>query len=103
MPLASGLRRLHDIAATREIIGEIGLLRDVACETAIALLVHQAIAFLNLRKAHSFNKKRAVRVPKTGYRQDGSAVYRKGNEYLIVRSDNFGVEKIVTYGVNDDD
>ena len=24
-----------------------------------------------LRKAHSFNKKRAVRVPKTGYRQDG--------------------------------
>ncbi len=25
----------------------------------------------------------------------------KGNEYLIVRPDNFGVEKIVTYGVND--
>jgi hypothetical protein len=55
-----------------------------------------------LRKAHNFNKKRAVRVPKTGYRQDGSAVYRKGNEYLIVRPDQFGVEKIVTYGVNDD-
>lgn len=55
-----------------------------------------------LRKAHNFNKNRAVRVPKTGYRQDGSAVYRKGNEYLIVRPDNFGVEKIVTYGVNDD-
>ncbi|WP_017653337.1 hypothetical protein [Fortiea contorta] len=55
-----------------------------------------------LRKAHSFNTKRAVRVPKTGYRQDGSAIYRKGNEYLIVRPNNFGVEKIVTYGVNDD-
>ncbi len=48
------------------------------------------------------NKKRAVRVPKTGYRQDSSAAYRKGNEYLIVRPDNSGVEKIVTYGVNDD-
>ncbi|MBD2777009.1 hypothetical protein [Iningainema tapete] len=56
-----------------------------------------------LRKAHNFNKKRAVRVPKTGYRQDGSAVYRKGNEYLIVRSDKLGIEKIVTYGVNNDD
>ncbi len=55
-----------------------------------------------LRKAHNFNKKRAVRVPKTEYRRDGSAVYRKGNEYLIVRPDQFGVEKIVTYGVNDD-
>ncbi len=55
-----------------------------------------------LRKAHNFNKNRAVRVPKTGYRRDGSAVYRKGNEYLIVRTDKFGVEKIVTYGVNDD-
>jgi hypothetical protein len=55
-----------------------------------------------LRKAHNFNKKGALRVPKSGYRQDGSAVYRKGNEYLIVRSDKFGVEKIVTYGINDD-
>ncbi len=55
-----------------------------------------------LRKAHNFNKKGAVRVPKTGYRRDGSAVYRKGNEYLIVRPAQFGVEKIVTYGVNDD-
>lgn len=55
-----------------------------------------------LRKANNFNKKRAVRVPKTGYRSDDSAVYRKGNEYLIVRADKFGVEKIVTYGVNDD-
>jgi hypothetical protein len=55
-----------------------------------------------LRKAHNFNKKGATRVPKTGYRRDASAVYRKGNEYLIVRADNFGVEKIVTYGVNDD-
>jgi hypothetical protein len=55
-----------------------------------------------LRKAHNFNKKGTVRVPKTGYRRDGSAVYRKGNEYLIVRPDRFGLEKIVTYGVNDD-
>jgi hypothetical protein len=55
-----------------------------------------------LRKAHNFNKKGATRVPKTGYRRDGSAVYRKGNEYLIVRPDKFGTEKIVTYGVNDD-
>lgn len=55
-----------------------------------------------LRKAHNFNKSRAVRVPKSGYRRDGSAVYRKGNEYLIVRPDKFGTEKIVTYGVNDD-
>ncbi|WP_315787393.1 hypothetical protein [Fischerella sp. JS2] len=55
-----------------------------------------------LRKVHNFNKKAALRVPKTGYRQDGSAVYRKGNEYLIVRPDKFGIEKIVTYGVNDD-
>jgi hypothetical protein len=55
-----------------------------------------------LRKAHNFHKKGAVRVPKTGYRRDGSAVYRKGNEYLIVRPNRFGVEKIVTYGVNDD-
>jgi hypothetical protein len=55
-----------------------------------------------LRKAHNFNKKGAIRVPKTGYRGDSSAVYRKGNEYLIVRPDNYGSEKIVTYGVNDD-
>lgn len=55
-----------------------------------------------LRKAHTFNKKRAQRVPKTGYRVDGSAVYRKGSEYLIVRLDQFGSEKIVTYGINDD-
>ncbi|MBW4678623.1 MAG: hypothetical protein KME19_00725 [Microcoleus vaginatus WJT46-NPBG5] len=55
-----------------------------------------------MRKAHNFNKKGAVRVPKIGYRRDASAVYRKGNEYLIVRPDRFGVEKIVTYGVNDD-
>ncbi len=34
-----------------------------------------------LRKAHNFNKKRADRVPKAGYRIDNSAVYRKGNEY----------------------
>jgi len=55
-----------------------------------------------LRKAHTFNKKRAQRVPKTGYRLDKSAVDRKGSEYLIVRLDQFGSEKIVTYGINDD-
>ena len=55
-----------------------------------------------LRKAHNFNKKGSGRIPKTGCRRDGSAVYRKGNEYVIVRADRFGVEKIVTYGVNDD-
>ncbi|MDB9449986.1 hypothetical protein [Dolichospermum circinale] len=55
-----------------------------------------------LRKAYNFNKRGAVRVPKTGYRGDSSAVYRKGNEYLIVRPDKYGSEKIVTYGVNDD-
>ena len=55
-----------------------------------------------LRKAHSFSRRGARRVPKGGYRADGSAVYRKGNEYLIVRFDRSGVEKIVTYGLNDD-
>ncbi|MCL6750646.1 hypothetical protein KBT16_06485 [Nostoc sp. CCCryo 231-06] len=55
-----------------------------------------------LRKAHNFNKKGAIRVPKTGYRGDSSAVYRKSNEYLIVRPDEYGTEKIITYGVNDD-
>ena len=53
-----------------------------------------------LRKAHNFNKKRANRIPSLGYRQDKSAVYRKNNEYLIVRIDPYGIEKIVTYGVN---
>ncbi|NJM18554.1 MAG: hypothetical protein HC836_07655 [Richelia sp. RM2_1_2] len=55
-----------------------------------------------LRKAHNFNKKGAKRVPKAAYRKDGSAVYRQGSEYLIVRPDKYGIEKIVTYGVNDD-
>ncbi|WP_341734401.1 hypothetical protein [Microcoleus sp. EPA2] len=55
-----------------------------------------------LRKAHNFNRKGSVRVPKTGYRWDGSAVYRKGGEYLIVRPDSSGVEKIVTYGINEE-
>ncbi|MDZ8054878.1 MAG: hypothetical protein RMX68_009085 [Aulosira sp. ZfuVER01] len=55
-----------------------------------------------LRKAHNFNKKGAIRVPQTGYRGDSSAVYRKGNEYLIVRPDKYGNEKIVTYGANDE-
>lgn len=53
-----------------------------------------------LRKAHNFNKKGARRVPKAGYSSDGSAVYKKGNEYLYVRPDVFSSEKIVTYGVN---
>lgn len=55
-----------------------------------------------LRKAHNFNRKGATRVPRSGYRQDDSAVYRKGSEFLIVRPDAFGVEKIVTYGINED-
>jgi hypothetical protein len=55
-----------------------------------------------LRKAHNFNRKSAKRVPKSGYRVDDTAVYRRGNEFLIVRPDQYGVEKIVTYGVNGD-
>ncbi|MEM9213346.1 MAG: hypothetical protein AAGD25_03280 [Cyanobacteria bacterium P01_F01_bin.150] len=54
-----------------------------------------------LRKAHNFSKRGARRIPKSGYRSDVSAVYRKGNEFLIVRIDQSGVEKIVTYGVNE--
>ncbi|MBD2539011.1 hypothetical protein [Coleofasciculus sp. FACHB-SPT36] len=53
-----------------------------------------------IRKKYTFNNKGAVRVPKTGYRRDGSAVYRQVNEYLIIRSGRFGIEKIVSYGVN---
>ncbi|OKH17503.1 hypothetical protein [[Limnothrix rosea] IAM M-220] len=53
-----------------------------------------------LRKAHNFNKKGATRIPRRGFRDDDSAVYRKNNEYLIIRVDQFGNEKIVTYGVN---
>lgn len=55
-----------------------------------------------LRKAHNFQKKGATRIPKRGYRWDSSAVYRKGNEYLIVRPNQFGIEKIVTYGINNE-
>lgn len=55
-----------------------------------------------LRKAHNFSKKGAKRVPKSGYRSDGSAVYRKENEFLIVRPDQYGVEKTVTYGINEE-
>lgn len=55
-----------------------------------------------LRKAHNFSRKGATRIPRSGYRQDDSAVYRKGGEFLIVRPDVFGVEKIVTYGINED-
>lgn len=55
-----------------------------------------------LRKAHNFSKKRAIRIPSSGYRSDSSAVYRQGSQYLIVRLDGFGQEKIVSYGVNDD-
>jgi hypothetical protein len=36
-----------------------------------------------LRKAHNFSRRGAVRVPRTGYRADGSAAYRKGDEFLI--------------------
>ena len=55
-----------------------------------------------LRKAHNFSRKGARRVPKMGYRWDGSAVYRKEGEYLIIRPDLYGVEKIVTYGINEE-
>jgi hypothetical protein len=61
-----------------------------------------------LRKAHNFNRKAAKRVPKSGYRLDGSpdsCLYRRsyiGNEFLIVRPDQYGVEKIVTYGINEE-
>jgi len=55
-----------------------------------------------LRKAHNFNKKGSIRVPRSGYRQDGSAVYRKGTEFLIMRLDQYGIEKIVTYGTNEE-
>ncbi len=55
-----------------------------------------------LRQAHNFNKKGAIRVPKTGYRGDSSAVYRKSNEYLIVIPGQYGAEKIISYRVNDD-
>ena len=55
-----------------------------------------------LRKAHNFNRKGATRIPRSGYRQNNSAVYRKGNEFLIVRPDAFGIDKIVTYGINED-
>jgi hypothetical protein len=55
-----------------------------------------------LRKAHNFNRRGARRVPKSGYRSDGSAVYRKENEFLIVRPDQYGIEKIVTYGINEE-
>jgi hypothetical protein len=57
---------------------------------------------LYLRKAHNFNRRGARRVPKLGYRSDGSAVYRKENEFLIVRPDQYGIEKIVTYGINEE-
>ena len=55
-----------------------------------------------LRKAHNFNRKGSIRVPRSGYRQDDSAVYRKGTEFLIVRPDQYGIEKIVTYGTNEE-
>jgi len=55
-----------------------------------------------LRKAHNFNTRGARRVPKSGYRSDGSAVYRKANGFLIVRPDQYGIEKIVTYGINEE-
>ena len=64
-----------------------------------------------LRKASSFSKKvlRGYQswdidqtVPKLGHRPDGTAVYRKGNEFLIMRLDQYGIEKIVTYGINED-
>ncbi|MEO0768827.1 MAG: hypothetical protein AAFY72_05245 [Cyanobacteria bacterium J06649_4] len=51
-----------------------------------------------LRQAHNFNRKRATRVPPAGYWLDGSAVYRKEGQYLIVRPDAFNTEKVVSFG-----
>lgn len=51
-----------------------------------------------LRQAHNFNRKRANRIPPAGYRRDGSAVYRKESQYLIVRPNASGAEKIVSFG-----
>ena len=51
-----------------------------------------------LRQAYNFNRKRAKRVPPQGYRFDGSAVYRKEDQYMIVRPDQYGVEKVVSFG-----
>jgi len=53
-----------------------------------------------LLNPNNYKKKPATRIPPKDYRQDQSAVYRKNNEYLIVRLDPSGIEKIVTYGVN---
>jgi hypothetical protein len=47
------------------------------------------------------DRSEVITIPRSGYRQDGSAVYRKGNEFLIVRPNSYGVEKIVTYGINE--
>lgn len=55
-----------------------------------------------LRKASNFNKKGAKRVPKSGCRPDGTVAYRKGNEFLIMRLNQEGIERIVTYGINED-
>lgn len=72
---------------------------------AHSILNHSARKGFNplryLRKAHNFTRKSAKRVPRSGYRGDQTAVYRKGNEFLIVRPDQYGVEKIVTYGINE--
>ncbi len=47
-----------------------------------------------LRKANNFSKKGASRIPKTGYRGDGSAVYRKGNRHLRKRCRDVPVERL---------
>ena len=51
-----------------------------------------------LRQAYSFNRKRAKRIPPKGYRLDGSAIYRKEGRYMIVRPDQYGIEKVVSFG-----
>jgi hypothetical protein len=54
---------------------------DAATYTSVAqsILDHSARKGIEplkyLRKAHNFNKKGAIRVPKTGYRGDSSAIY----------------------------
>jgi hypothetical protein len=55
-----------------------------------------------LRRAHNFNKRGAIRKPRTGYRQDGSVIYRKGDQFLILRPDQYGIEKIVSYGTEEE-
>lgn len=94
-----------EIAEIRQYLEEwaVGIYINVAHNVLDHAARKQIDPLRYLRKAHNFNKKRAQRVPPGGYRADNSAVYCKEDEYLIVRLDEFGTEKIVTYGVNNYD